>query len=110
MNGFMVVSVSVALSFELSLSSIREMPPVFQCQDFPNSGYPELCALIERNGLYRNRIFFQVHSLLFWMLTKNLFCFILLFRCFFDSLDFFSEDAVGVDESVDIFRFPGSTE
>ena len=49
-----LVFVSVALSFELSLSSIREMPPVFQCQDFPNSGYPELCALIERHKLYRN--------------------------------------------------------
>ena len=45
-NEFTLVSVSVALSFELSLSSIREMPPFFQCQDFPNSGYPELCALI----------------------------------------------------------------
>lgn len=56
---FAVVYVSVALSFELSLSSIREMPPVFQCQDFPNSGYPELCALIERCRIYINQIFFQ---------------------------------------------------
>ena len=55
-----LVFVSVALSFELSLSSTREMPPVFQCQDFPNFSYPKLCALIERWKLYTNQIFFQV--------------------------------------------------
>ena len=54
-----LVFVSVALSFELSLSSIREMPPVFQCQDFPNFSYLKLCALIERYVIYRNQIFFQ---------------------------------------------------
>ena len=54
-----LVFVSVALSFELSLSSIREMPPVFQCQDFPNFSYLKLCALIERCVVYRNQIFFQ---------------------------------------------------
>ena len=57
------------------------MPPVFQCQDFPNSGYPKLCALIERYVIYKNQIFFQVHSLSFWALAKNLFyyfCFPLL--------------------------------
>lgn len=58
-NKATIVFVSVALSFELSLSSIREMPPVFQCQDFPNSGYPKLCALIERYVIYKNQIFFQ---------------------------------------------------
>jgi len=55
----MVVYVSVALSFELSPSSIREIPPIFQCQDFPNSGYPKLCALIEQKELYINLIDFQ---------------------------------------------------
>ena len=54
-----VVFVSVALSFELSLSSIREMSPVFQCQDFPNFSYLKLCALIERYVIYKNQIFFQ---------------------------------------------------
>ena len=54
-----LVFVSVALSFELSLSSIREMPPVFQCQDFPNFSYLKLCALIERYVIYKNQIFFQ---------------------------------------------------
>ena len=68
-----VVFVSVALSFELSLSNTREMPPFFQCQDFPNSGYPKLCALIERYVIYKNQIFFQG----------------LLICCSFDSLDFF---------------------
>ena len=58
-NKSTIVFVSVALSFELSLSSIREMPPVFQCQDFPNSSYLKLCALIERYVIYRNQIFFQ---------------------------------------------------
>jgi hypothetical protein len=58
-NEITLVYVSVALSFELSLSSIREMPPIFQCQDFPNFGYPKLCALIERDKLYINQIFFQ---------------------------------------------------
>ena len=70
-----LVFVSVALSFELSLSSIREMPPVFQCQDFPNSGYPELCALIERYVIYRNQIFFQgllIIILLFFLFIEFL--------------------------------------
>ena len=58
-NKSTIVFVSVALSFELSLSSTREMPPVFQCQDFPNSDYPKLCALIERYVIYKNQIFFQ---------------------------------------------------
>ena len=72
-NKSTIVFVSVALSFELSLSSIREMSPVFQCQDFPNFSYLKLCALIERYVIYRNQIFFQVHSLSFWALAKNLF-------------------------------------
>ena len=115
-NKFTIVFVSVALSFELSLSSIREMPPVFQCQDFPNFSYLKLCALIERYVIYRNQIFFQVHSLSFWALAKNLYVsaknFIrlwggrsglcirffsrftpsewqILFYCFFNSLNFF---------------------
>jgi hypothetical protein len=74
-NKFTVVYVSVVLSFELSLSSTREMPPFFQCQDFPNSSYLKLCALIERYVIYKNQIFFQG---LLW-----------LFYCFFNSLDFF---------------------
>ena len=91
-----LVFVSVALSFELSLSSIREMSPFFQCQDFPNSGYPKLCALVERCRIYKNQIFFQG---LLW-----------LFYCFFNSLDFFPKNTICINQCIDIFRFPNSTE
>jgi hypothetical protein len=59
-NKFTVVYVSVVLSFELSLSSTREMPPFFQCQDFPNSGYPKLCALVEHHNYIKIILFFKI--------------------------------------------------
>ena len=51
------------------------MPPFFQCQDFPNSGYPKLCALIERYVIYKNQIFFQgllITILLFFLFIEFL--------------------------------------
>ena len=99
-----LVFVSVALSFELSLSSTREMPPVFQCQDFPNSGYPELCTLIEQYEIYKNQIFFQGLLLLFYSLF-NLMCNLLLnqFWINISTQDFFCPLNIFICSSMNSF-------
>ncbi len=48
-----LVFVSVALSFGLATSSIREMPPFFWCRDFPKLSKENLCTLFDSYTIWK---------------------------------------------------------